>query len=103
MQGGIRGDWEQHRVGKRGTRSPCPGWTAPGSGLTAPLTSSLQDRPPSADGHAPDTAPGQGSQCDSPKQPAGQESPTLPMPSAVKVMPVPLGCPGQEPARGIQT
>ncbi|XP_033374696.1 myocardin [Parus major] len=42
------------------------------------------DRPPSADGHAPDTAPGQGSQCDSPKQPAGQESPTLPVPSAVK-------------------
>ncbi|XP_038013303.1 myocardin isoform X9 [Motacilla alba alba] len=43
-----------------------------------------QDRPPSADGHAADTAPGQGSQCDSPKQPAGQESPTLPVPSAVK-------------------
>ncbi|NWY63770.1 MYCD protein, partial [Erithacus rubecula] len=78
------GDWEQHRVRKRGTRSPCPGWTAPGSGPTAPLTSPLQDRPPSADGHAPDSAPGQGSQCDSPKQPAGQESPTLPLPSAVK-------------------
>nr|XP_026653261.1 myocardin [Zonotrichia albicollis] len=42
------------------------------------------DRPPSADGHAADAAPGQGSQCDSPKQPAGQESPTLPLPSAVK-------------------
>ncbi|KFO61183.1 Myocardin, partial [Corvus brachyrhynchos] len=55
-----------------------------GSGPTTPLTSPLQDRPPSADGHAPDTAPGQGSQCDSPKQPAGQESPTLPVPSAVK-------------------
>uniref|UniRef100_A0A8C5JD41 Myocardin n=1 Tax=Junco hyemalis TaxID=40217 RepID=A0A8C5JD41_JUNHY len=37
-----------------------------------------------ADGHAADAAPGQGSQCDSPKQPAGQESPTLPLPSAVK-------------------
>uniref|UniRef100_A0A8C5X4F8 Myocardin n=1 Tax=Malurus cyaneus samueli TaxID=2593467 RepID=A0A8C5X4F8_9PASS len=60
------------------------GWTAPGSGLTVPLTSRLQDRPPSADGHTPDTAPGPGSQCDSPKQTAGQESPTLPVPSAVK-------------------
>ncbi|RLV90118.1 hypothetical protein DV515_00014548, partial [Chloebia gouldiae] len=40
--------------------------------------------PPSADGLAADTAPGQGRQCDSPKQPAGQESPTLPLPSAVK-------------------
>ncbi|NWV46294.1 MYCD protein, partial [Daphoenositta chrysoptera] len=59
-------------------------WAAPGSGPTAPLTSPLQDRPPSADGHAPDCAPGQGSQCDSPKQPAGQESPALPVPSAVK-------------------
>ncbi|NXU42534.1 MYCD protein, partial [Drymodes brunneopygia] len=64
-------------------RSDRPG-SAPGSGPTAPLTSPLQDRPPSADGHAADTAPGQGSQCDSPKQPAGQESPTLPVPSAVK-------------------
>ncbi|NWX67128.1 MYCD protein, partial [Promerops cafer] len=80
----ICGDWEQHGMRKRGTRSPCPGWTAPRSGPTAPLTSPLQDRPPSADGHAPDAAPGQGSQCDSPKQPAGQESPTLPVPSAVK-------------------
>uniref|UniRef100_A0A8C0UM34 Myocardin n=1 Tax=Cyanistes caeruleus TaxID=156563 RepID=A0A8C0UM34_CYACU len=70
-------DWE-------GLGYPCAGWTTPGSGPTAPLTSPLQDRPPSADGHAPDTAPGQGSQCDSPKQPAGQESPTLPVPSAVK-------------------
>uniref|UniRef100_A0A8D2P3X1 Myocardin n=1 Tax=Zosterops lateralis melanops TaxID=1220523 RepID=A0A8D2P3X1_ZOSLA len=80
----ICGDWEQHGVRKQGTRNPCPGWTAPGSGPTAPLTSPLQDRPLSADGHAPDTAPGQGSQCDSPKQLAGQESPTLPVPSAVK-------------------
>ncbi|XP_050175489.1 myocardin isoform X1 [Myiozetetes cayanensis] len=43
-----------------------------------------QDRPPSADGHALDTAPEQGSQCDSPKQTGGQDSPTLPVPSAVK-------------------
>ncbi|NXU94460.1 MYCD protein, partial [Xiphorhynchus elegans] len=50
-----------------------------------PLTSPLQERPPSADGQAPDTAPGQGSQCESPKHTAGQESPTLPVPSAVKV------------------
>ncbi|NXO32781.1 MYCD protein, partial [Cisticola juncidis] len=77
-------DLEQHGVRKRGTRSACPGWRAPGSSPTAPLTSPLQDRPPSADGHAPDAAPGQGSQCDSPKPPAGQESPTLPVPSAVK-------------------
>ncbi|NXB13885.1 MYCD protein, partial [Rhagologus leucostigma] len=77
-----QGSWRrsQHRA----ERCPCPGWAARGSGPTAPLTSPLQDRPPSADGHAPDTAPGQGSQCDSPKQPAGQESPTLPVPSAVK-------------------
>ncbi|NXG09545.1 MYCD protein, partial [Sakesphorus luctuosus] len=71
-------------VKKRGTGCPCPGWAAPGIGPTAPLTSSSQDRPPSADGHAPDTAPGQGSQCASPKHIAGQESPTLPVPSAVK-------------------
>uniref|UniRef100_A0A8D2NAA6 Myocardin n=1 Tax=Zonotrichia albicollis TaxID=44394 RepID=A0A8D2NAA6_ZONAL len=57
---------------------------SPGSGPTATVPSPLQDRPPSADGHAADAAPGQGSQCDSPKQPAGQESPTLPLPSAVK-------------------
>ncbi|XP_032562238.1 myocardin [Chiroxiphia lanceolata] len=50
----------------------------------APLTCPSQDHPPSADGHAPDTAPGQGSQCDSPKQTGGQDSPTLPVPSAVK-------------------
>ncbi|XP_029815911.1 myocardin [Manacus vitellinus] len=45
---------------------------------------SKKDHPPSADGHAPDTASGQGSQCDSPKQTGGQDSPTLPVPSAVK-------------------
>uniref|UniRef100_A0A8C0AMZ1 Myocardin n=1 Tax=Buteo japonicus TaxID=224669 RepID=A0A8C0AMZ1_9AVES len=51
---------------------------------TARLASPLQDHPHSADGHAPDPASGHGSQCDSPKQTAGQESPTLPVPSAVK-------------------
>uniref|UniRef100_A0A672VBL6 Myocardin n=1 Tax=Strigops habroptila TaxID=2489341 RepID=A0A672VBL6_STRHB len=44
--------------------------------------------PEPAAGPAPqvgnDPAAAQGSQCDSPKQPAGQESPTLPVPSAVK-------------------
>ncbi|NWS06137.1 MYCD protein, partial [Motacilla alba] len=69
---------------QQGPAEPQSRLDSPGSGPTAPLTSPLQDRPPSADGHAADTAPGQGSQCDSPKQPAGQESPTLPVPSAVK-------------------
>ncbi|KFQ50572.1 Myocardin, partial [Pelecanus crispus] len=36
------------------------------------------------DGHVQDLALGQGSQCNSPKQAAGQESPPLPVPSAVK-------------------
>lgn len=67
---------------------------------TAQLASPLQDHPHSADGHAPDPASGQGSQCDSPKQMAGQESPTLPVPSAVKVMPVPPGCPGDRISPG---
>ncbi|NXL69202.1 MYCD protein, partial [Leptocoma aspasia] len=67
-----------------GYQEPLSRLDSPGSGPTAPLTSPLQDRPPSGDGHALDAAPGQGSQCDSPKQPAGQESPTLPVPSAVK-------------------
>ncbi|NXR11954.1 MYCD protein, partial [Semnornis frantzii] len=43
-----------------------------------------QDHPHSADSHATDPAPGQGSQCDSRKQPAGQENPTLAVPSSVK-------------------
>ncbi|XP_049668069.1 myocardin isoform X3 [Accipiter gentilis] len=59
-----------------GTKAPEP---APAAPAGAP-----QDHPHSADGHAPDPASGQGSQCDSPKQMAGQESPTLPVPSAVK-------------------
>ncbi|XP_074900939.1 myocardin isoform X2 [Buteo buteo] len=59
-----------------GTKAPEP---APAGPAGAP-----QDHPHSADGHAPDPASGHGSQCDSPKQTAGQESPTLPVPSAVK-------------------
>ncbi|NXN73128.1 MYCD protein, partial [Himantopus himantopus] len=59
-----------------------PGSTDP-SPITR-LTSPLQDHPHSAEGHAPDPASGQGSQCDSPKQAAGQESPSLPVTSAVK-------------------
>ncbi|XP_041283304.1 myocardin isoform X7 [Onychostruthus taczanowskii] len=69
--------------GSPGPAEPPPGSKAPEPPPAGPA-GAPQDRPPSADGHAPDTAPGQGSQCDSPKQPAGQESPTLPVPSAVK-------------------
>ncbi|XP_039556726.1 myocardin isoform X8 [Passer montanus] len=69
--------------GSPGPAEPPPGSKAPEPPPAGPA-GAPQDRPPSADGHAPDTAPGQGSQCDSPKQPAGQESPTLPLPSAVK-------------------
>ncbi|CAM9732704.1 unnamed protein product [Bubo scandiacus] len=59
-----------------GTKAPEPALATPAG---AP-----QDHPQGADGHAPDPASGQGSQCDSPKQTAGQESPTLPVPSTVK-------------------
>ncbi|NXH38031.1 MYCD protein, partial [Dicaeum eximium] len=69
--------------GSPGPAEPAPGSKAPEPPPAGPA-GAPQDRPPSADGHALDTAPGQGSQCDSPKQPAGQESPTLPVPSAVK-------------------
>lgn len=62
--------------------------------------SPLQDHPQSAEGHVPDPAAGQGSQCDSPKQAAGQESPALPVPSAVKVMLVPPACPGEGTSPG---
>nr|XP_021137036.1 myocardin isoform X1 [Columba livia] len=48
------------------------------------LTSPWQDHPHGTDGHAPEPASGQGSRCDSPKQAAGQESPPLPVTSAVK-------------------
>lgn len=57
------------------------------------LTSPWQDHPHGTDGHAPEPASGQGSRCDSPKQAAGQESPPLPVTSAVKVTPVPPGSP----------
>ncbi|NWU34262.1 MYCD protein, partial [Hylia prasina] len=63
---------------------PLSGLDSPWVRPHSPSHSPLQDRPPSADGHAPDAAPGQGSQCGSPRQPAGQDSPTLPVPSAVK-------------------
>ncbi|KAL9833762.1 myocardin-like [Geothlypis trichas] len=69
--------------GSPGPAEPPPASKAPEPPPAGPA-GAPQDRPPSADGHAPDAAPGQGSQCDSPKQPAGQESPTLPLPSAVK-------------------
>ncbi|KGL87449.1 Myocardin, partial [Charadrius vociferus] len=69
-----------------------PGSTESPAGTKAPeppspiawLTSPLQDHPHGADGHTPDPASGQGSQCNSPKQAAGQESPSLPVTSAVK-------------------
>ncbi|XP_074411112.1 myocardin isoform X2 [Zonotrichia albicollis] len=69
--------------GSPGPAEPPPASKAPEPPPAGPA-GAPQDRPPSADGHAADAAPGQGSQCDSPKQPAGQESPTLPLPSAVK-------------------
>lgn len=90
---GIWAGWGnrgQHGAGAWGTGCP-----APAPHPIAQLTSPLQDHPHSADGHAPDPASGQGSQCDSPKQAAGQESPPLPVPSAVKVMPVPPGSSGE--------
>ncbi|XP_068007758.1 myocardin isoform X2 [Melanerpes formicivorus] len=64
-----------------------PGATEPAAGTKAPEAAPAgapQDHPHSADSHATDPGPGQGSQCDSPKQPAGQESPSLTVPSAVK-------------------
>ncbi|KAM7001937.1 myocardin [Passerculus sandwichensis] len=69
--------------GSPGPAEPPPASKAPEPPPAGPAEAP-QDRPSSADGHAADAAPGQGSQCDSPKQPAGQESPTLPLPSAVK-------------------
>ncbi|NXF96063.1 MYCD protein, partial [Eubucco bourcierii] len=64
-----------------------PGATEPAAGTKAPEPAPAgppQDHPHSADSHATDPSPGQGSQCDSPKQPAGQDSPTLAVPSSVK-------------------
>ncbi|KFO74980.1 Myocardin, partial [Cuculus canorus] len=67
-----------------------PGSTESAAGAKAPEpppaapTGVLQDHAPSTDGHTPDPASAQGSQCDSPKQAAAQESLPLPVPSAVK-------------------
>ncbi|NXP80481.1 MYCD protein, partial [Ramphastos sulfuratus] len=64
-----------------------PGATEPSAGTKVPEPAAAgpaQDHPHSADSHSTDPALGQGSQCDSPKQPAGQESPTLAVPSSVK-------------------
>ncbi|NXJ77633.1 MYCD protein, partial [Trogon melanurus] len=64
-----------------------PGSTEPPASTKAPEPAPAgapQDHPQSAEGHAPEPGSGQGSQCDSPKQPPGQESPSLPLPSAVK-------------------
>ncbi|OWK51881.1 Myocardin [Lonchura striata] len=69
--------------GSPGPAEPPPASKAPEPPPAGPA-GAPQDRPPSADGQAADAAPGQGGQCQSPKQPAGQESPTLPLPSAVK-------------------
>ncbi|KAM6403405.1 myocardin [Rhynochetos jubatus] len=59
-----------------GTKAPDPAPTAP--------TGAPQDHIHSADGHAPDPALGPGSQCDNLKQAVRQDSPPVPVPSAVK-------------------
>ncbi|XP_074463745.1 myocardin isoform X12 [Larus michahellis] len=59
-----------------GTKAPEPAPAAPAG--------PPQDHPHGTESHTPDPAAGQGSQCDSPKQAAGQESPSLPVTSAVK-------------------
>ncbi|NWX05753.1 MYCD protein, partial [Caloenas nicobarica] len=59
-----------------GTKAPEPAPAAPAG--------PAQDHPHGTDSHAPEPASGQGSRCDSPKQAAGQESPPLPVTSAVK-------------------
>ncbi|NXG50696.1 MYCD protein, partial [Psilopogon haemacephalus] len=64
-----------------------PGATEPAAGTKAPEPAPAgpaQDHPHSADSHATDPVSEQGSLCDSPRQPAGQESPTPAVPSAVK-------------------
>ncbi|KAM8991863.1 myocardin isoform 3-T5 [Ara ararauna] len=69
----------------RSDGSPGPAEPPPAAkGAEPPAGPAPQDQPCSTDGHALDPAAAQGSQCDSPKQPAAQESPTLPVPSAVK-------------------
>nr|XP_030143273.3 myocardin [Taeniopygia guttata] len=72
--------------GSPGPAEPPPASKAPEPPPAGPA-GAPQDRPPSADGQAADAAPGQGRQCESPKPAAGQESPTLPLPSAVKSKP----------------
>ncbi|NXD86337.1 MYCD protein, partial [Halcyon senegalensis] len=65
-----------------------PGSNELAAGIKAPEPAPIdpagapQDHPSSAEGHAPE--PASGSQCDSPRQPVGQESPTLMVPSTVK-------------------
>ncbi|NXK08464.1 MYCD protein, partial [Herpetotheres cachinnans] len=66
-----------------GSTEPVASTKAPEPAPTAPA-GAPQDHPHSADSHVPEPASAQGRQCDSPKQAAGQESPTLPVPSAVK-------------------
>ncbi|XP_062466557.1 myocardin isoform X9 [Pezoporus occidentalis] len=69
----------------RSEGSPGPAEPPPAAKGPEPAAGSApQDQPCSADGHALDPAAAQGIQCDSPKQLAGQESPMLPVPSAVK-------------------
>ncbi|NXL49001.1 MYCD protein, partial [Podilymbus podiceps] len=66
-----------------GSTESAAGTKAPEAAPAAPA-GAPQDHPHGSDGHTLDPASGQGSQCDSPKQAAGQESPPLPVPSAVK-------------------
>lgn len=93
---GILG-WDRHGgvecTGGNMEMGPRHPWLWPHA--LAPITQQTppsQDQPCSTDGHALDPTATQGIQCDSPKQPAGQESPTLAVPSAVKVGPEPPGC-----------
>ncbi|KAM9515540.1 myocardin isoform 8-T9 [Guaruba guarouba] len=69
----------------RSDGSPGPAEPPPAAkSAEPPAGPAPQDQPCSTDGHALDPAAAQGSQCDSPKQPAAQDCPTLPVPSAVK-------------------
>ncbi|KAM9371301.1 myocardin isoform 2-T2 [Phaethornis superciliosus] len=52
--------------------------------VPAAPASVAQDQTHGADSHVPEPSPGQDRRCDSPKPSAGQESPALPLPSAVK-------------------
>ncbi|XP_032848014.2 myocardin isoform X5 [Tyto alba] len=66
-----------------GSTELAAGTKAPEPALAAPAAVP-QDHPHSAEGHALDPASGQSSHCDSPKQTAGQECPTLSVPSTMK-------------------